>query len=171
TAEAWIYDIEGRPRWHRQASLSVPPASAQQCFPLTLPADLTPVYFVKLVLRRGPELISDNFYWAPLQNHDCTALEHLPRVALDVSAHVSSSHIATTVSNPTSAIALAVRLKAVDAATGNRILPAMAQDNYFSLLPGETRAITISFPQQSLASTSVHLDVEGWNVEPRTILI
>jgi Glycosyl hydrolase 2 galactose-binding domain-like/Exo-beta-D-glucosaminidase Ig-fold domain/Glycosyl hydrolases family 2/NedA-like, galactose-binding domain len=173
-AEAWIYDINGRERWHKQADLSIPPTSAQQCFSLDLPPTLTPVFFVKLALRRGSELIAENFYWAPTQNEDCTALDRLPQVRLTAFAHLSgsaNSELTATISNPTSAIALAIRLKIVDVATGERILPAMYQDNYFSLLPSETRRITITFPQHPPATASLELHLEGWNIEPRTVHI
>jgi hypothetical protein len=173
TAEAWIYDLNGHEQWHAHATISVPPASAADCFPLALPPALTPVYFVKLVLRSGSEPVSENFYWAPLQNGDCISLNQLPRVSLQASArrdHRDNS-IAARIANPTSSVAVAVRLKVVDSNTGERLLPAMYQDNYFSLLPGESRQIAINFPQHSLTAQPSQLHLEGWNIDPRTIVI
>ncbi|HTV05137.1 MAG TPA: discoidin domain-containing protein [Acidobacteriaceae bacterium] len=173
-AEAWIYDLDGRLRWHRQTDVSAQQTAAQECFRLDLPADMTPVYFVKLALHRGSQLISDNFYWAPLRNQDCTSLNHLPSISLGASAHHSDgpeNEVMAAISNLTTAVALAVRLKVVDAATGERVLPAMYQDNYVSLLPSETRQIKIRFPQHSLANKTPQLRLEGWNIEPRIIHI
>lgn len=171
-AEAWIYDLGGRERWHSQASLSAPPTSAQQVLALDIPPDLTPVYFVKLALRRGSVLVSDNFYWAPLRNHDCTSLNGLPQASLQASAHLSPgghTQMSVAVSNVTSTIALAVRLMVADAGTGERILPVMYDDNYFSLLPGESRHLKISFPRHTLADISAQLHLEGWNIKPSSI--
>jgi Glycosyl hydrolase 2 galactose-binding domain-like/Exo-beta-D-glucosaminidase Ig-fold domain/NedA-like, galactose-binding domain/Glycosyl hydrolases family 2 len=167
-ADAWIYDLDGRTRWHKQADLGLPSTSAQPCFSLDLPGDLSQVFFVKLKLSRGKTLLSENFYWAPAQNGDCSALNSMPSVNLNTSARLTSQQITpgitTTISNPTHAISLAVRLKAVNGETGERILPAMYEDNYFSLLPGESRRIRITFPHQSLSGKTPHLIVEGWNI-------
>jgi exo-1,4-beta-D-glucosaminidase len=39
------------------------------------------------------------------------------------------------------------------------------QDNYFSLLPGEKREITATYPELPRYSKPV-VQVEGWNVAP-----
>jgi len=53
-----------------------------------------------------------------------------------------------------------------DAETGQRILPVYYEDNYFSLLPGESRRIHLECGP--VAHPEVTLD--GWNVKPATIL-
>ena len=173
-AGAWIYDLNSHVRWHREVTLNADPASAQECFPLNLPADLTAVYFVKLTLRMERSTISENFYWAPRQNEDCTSLNRLRRVCVRAVARRASgseNQIVVSVSNPDSAIALAIRLKVVDALTGQRILPIMYDNNYFSLLPSEARQIAIDFPQPSINHKSYQLTLEGWNVGPGTVPI
>ncbi len=173
-AAAWIYDLNGHLRWHKQTTLSTGPANAHTCFPLDLPAGLTKVFFVKLALSKGDSTIAENFYWTPLQNQDCTSLNHLPKVHLRAVAHRASeseNQIVVSISNPSTAIALAIRLKALHADTGVRILPIMYDDNYFSLLPSEARQITIGFPHPSTNDKSNQLELEGWNVGPRTIPI
>ena len=174
SAAAWIYDLNGHMRWHKEITLDAHPASAQECFPLDPPVDLTAAYFVKLTLSKERAKLSDNFYWAPLQNQDCTSLNRLPRVRLRAVARRASeseNQIVVSLSNPDSAIALAVRLKVVDARTGLRVLPIMYDDNYFSLLPSEARQITIGFPQPLKNEKSYQLALEGCNVGPSTIHI
>src|SRR5262249_46385651 len=46
---------------------------------------------------------------------------------------------------------------------GDEILPVLWEDNYFSLLPGESRVVVARYPAQELSAHS-KLEVEGWNV-------
>ena len=61
--------------------------------------------------------------------------------------------------------ALANKLTIVDSA-GQRVLPVYYSDNYVSLLPGETRELTLTLPAHASArsdSTAVTLRLRGWN--------
>jgi len=40
------------------------------------------------------------------------------------------------------------------------------EDNYFSLLRGETKQVTIEFGAKDLSGNQVSVQVEGWNVTP-----
>jgi exo-1,4-beta-D-glucosaminidase len=67
-----------------------------------------------------------------------------------------------TVTNPSSALAFAIRLKTNDPA-GEEILPVLWQDNYFSLLPGESRTVQAIY---SGTGDQEKVEWSGWNVEP-----
>jgi hypothetical protein len=69
-----------------------------------------------------------------------------------------------TVANTGRALAFQVRLKLVDPATGDEILPAFWDDNYFALLPGERREIGVAYPRAAGASPRVTAD--AWNTAP-----
>jgi exo-1,4-beta-D-glucosaminidase len=114
--------------------------------------------------------------WTPTKDFaDYTALNSLPHVDLDASARSTKNgddgSTTVTLRNPSSTLAFAIRLK-VDQSASNRvsregqsdseILPVLWQDNYFSLLPGETRQVTATYHTKSNAPISV--EVEGWNV-------
>jgi len=45
-----------------------------------------------------------------------------------------------------------------------RILPAFYEDNYFSLLPGEEKSVTIRCAEADACSREPELWVEGWNI-------
>jgi len=49
---------------------------------------------------------------------------------------------------------------------GEDAVPVFWSDNYFSLLPGEKKSVTVRFDSSSLAGTSPELVVDGWNLEP-----
>jgi hypothetical protein len=65
--------------------------------------------------------------------------------------------------------ALADKLTLVNAANGERILPAYLSDNYVSLLAGETREIDVEYPTS--AGKGTQFNVRGWNLAPFTIAI
>ena len=96
------------------------------------------------------------------------ALNTLPTVALEVQAsrHDSAGKclIGATVRNPTKSVALMAHLQLRKAHSGQRVLPVFYSDNYLSLLPGETKTLTIEAAIADLDSEAAVLAVDGWNV-------
>ena len=120
--------------------------------------------------------------WTPTKDFaDYTALNRLAKVNLDITAqykrNADEGSATVTVHNPSSTLAFAVRLK-IDKESGHRvsresqtddeILPVLWEDNYFALLPGETREVTATFDasEQKLPPS---LEIEGWNVPSRVL--
>jgi exo-1,4-beta-D-glucosaminidase len=117
--------------------------------------------------------------WTPSKEFaDYTALNSLPKVNLEATTQTKNdgdkNSTTVTIHNPTSTLAFAVRLK-VDRSPSRRvsresmedseILPVLWQDNYFSLLPGETRQITATYSNDEKKDQgSPFVEVEGWNV-------
>ncbi len=120
--------------------------------------------------------------WSPTKTFaDYTALNTLPRIDLDVTAQnkKDGSEGATTVTvhNPTSTLALAVHLTVNKSSSGrvsregemdNEILPVLWQDNYFPLLPGETRQVTATYTIGAKSKATPSVEIEGWNVNRKT---
>ena len=82
-----------------------------------------------------------------------------------------------TVHNPTSTLALAVHLKVSkslsdrvsrEGEADNEILPVLWQDNYFALLPGETRQVTATYPLADKNKATPSVEIDGWNVNRKT---
>jgi exo-1,4-beta-D-glucosaminidase len=121
--------------------------------------------------------------WTPTKTFaDYTALNTLPEVDLAVTAQSArgpaGSSTTVTLHNPSSNPAFGIRLKVVRPPSGHvsryvlqddEVLPILWQDNYFSLLPGETRQITASYKSEDLGRTSPLVEVQGWNVKTRVI--
>ena len=183
-AEARIFTLHGREVLHRAVTLDIPATAAVTGFPLNPPSSLSGVFFVKLTLHRAAKLLSDNFYWSPTSGGDCTSLSAMPRAALHLSAQLrpgAPAAIHATVRNPGNAIAFAIRLQLQHGPRHERLLPAFYQDNYFSLLPGESRTVAIELPSHELPShglpshaatpTALRLAVDGWNIAPAHIPI
>ena len=66
-----------------------------------------------------------------------------------ISALPLSTYVVT-LTNTSSTVAFANRLRLVNAKTGKRILPAIMSDGYVTLLPGEQRQITLEVPTRQL---------------------
>lgn len=127
-----------------------------------------PVVITKLeLLGSDGRLLSENLYWLAREPAAYRALSAMPAAAVSVTARALADRneqvIEATLTNPGSQPALLVKLTLNDAA-GERVLPAYFSDNYVSLLPGETRTVTIRVPRS--ASAPANIGVRGWNVEP-----
>ena len=57
------------------------------------------------------------------------------------------------------------RIALIDAISGKRILPAFYDDNYISILPGESKTITIEYTGKEKTAVEVY----GWNVERKRV--
>ena len=131
---------------------------------------LTDVHFIRLSLKDNTgKLISENFYWRGNDRKDFTAVNKLPKTNLKVSSKLTKKNgqaeISATISNPSSSgtVAFAVHVQALRTKDKERILPAIMNDNYFSLMPGETKNITISFDEVLLSGGSYDLQVKAYN--------
>jgi len=72
------------------------------------------------------------------------------------------------VQNSSSHPALMVRLTAVREKSGDRILPAIYEDNYFTLLPDEERTIQIELNHADTRGERPRILVRGFNVGDAT---
>jgi hypothetical protein len=130
--------------------------------------DRAPVVLVKLELRGSDGgLVSENLYWLAREPAAYRAMSAMDDAAVSVTARrVADGEeqvIEATLANPGRQPALMVKLGVLDAA-GERVLPAYWSDNYVSLLPGETRVVTIRTPLSAAIPDSITL--RGWNIAP-----
>lgn len=47
-----------------------------------------------------------------------------------------------------------------------QLAPVLYSDNYFSLLRGEEKQVTLEFKAKNVSGEEVAVQVEGWNVNP-----
>jgi beta-mannosidase len=149
---------------------SVPASSTVDVSPLTVNSRITPLYFVKLdLLDNSANVLSTNFYWQNVAQDDFTGLQGLPIVALNVSAtsleQGGSTLLKVSVGNPTQTVALMAHLQLRRKASGKRVLPVFYSDNYVSLVPGESRTITIEAATKDLKGEAPLIVVDGYNID------
>lgn len=118
--------------------------------------------YLQLLDRHG-ELLSDNLYWYPNAEGNYTGLNKMKKANAKLSHKVLfPGKMEITISNPQGQpIAFFNRVAIVDPQTDERILPAFYSDNYFSVLPGESKTITVEYTPQ--ASVTPKVEVKGWN--------
>lgn len=147
TAKAQILNMDGSVAWSRDLALDIAEDQTITCFPLEVPEDVSEAYFVKLELADSlGRCISDNFYWKGLEEGNVKALRTLEKTRVELRARKSSAHIYTVALENKGAVpALMIRLKVLDSATGDLILPVRYSDNYFFLLPGQGKTVEVSF--------------------------
>ena len=128
---------------------ALPEDETVDCFPPEIPEDITDAYFIKLALTGADgRILSENFYWEGREKGNWQALRSLGRTKLRKNVeHVDGNTYKVTVKNTGRYPALMIRLKAVDGATGCLSLPVWYSDNYFFLMPGESREVTVTVPE------------------------
>jgi hypothetical protein len=72
------------------------------------------------------------------------------------------------VSNTGRSIAFFIHLQVKQGPGEQDVRPVIWQDNYFSLLPRESREVTATYALRDLSKTGA-LAVDGWNVSPTTV--
>jgi len=165
TARARIFDLGGHEVLNQKQTVD---AAANDITAIgTLAWPTNGAYLAKLELTdRDGRLLSENLYWHAVRDEQLQKLDSMLAVRLDGNLHILEDLTKHTVeidlSNSSSVPALAIRLVLREAKTGRRILPAYYEDNYFSLLPGESRRIRIEgLPY--LVKPEVELT--GWNIQ------
>ena len=100
---------------------------------------------------------------------DLKAIANLPEVKIQTDTKVSKTGskwmLTTTLNNNTKYPAFNIRLKVIGDKSGNRILPVVYDDNYFTLLPGEKRVIKMELKDEDTRGEKPMVVTEGFNVE------
>jgi exo-1,4-beta-D-glucosaminidase len=182
---AEVLDLGLTKKFSEEVTIDVAPDGVARVMMLPELTGLTTTYFLRLGLTDSAgKAVSSNFYWlstredeldwentkwyhTPVKSHaDLTALAALPETSLQVSKRFEDSEAegvaVVSLENVGQALAFQVRLKLVEPAGGEEILPVFWEDNYFALFPGEKREIRVAYPRESGASAP-EVEVEAWN--------
>ncbi len=168
-----LYDNKGNGRLLTQVFSDIGPNTAKRMFSIhreIAEAAKDSGVFVSLrLLNVNKQIISDNLYWIANAEGNYTGLQSMDKTDLVVNtAARDNGAITVTLSNPAGRpVAFFNRISLVDATTKKRILPSFFSDNYVSVLPGESKTVTINY--NAAANASVAVDVEGWNVEDKVV--
>ncbi len=186
-AEVRVLNLDSREVLAREIEVDLPANSSQPIFDDFPARGLSPVYFLSLRLTDGQgRLIARNFYWlsrkpdvldfehsqwfvTPNRSFaDFRALRRLPAVELKTTSFVSEAEgakmLVAQIENPSDKLAFFVELQVVNRQSGEPVLPILWEDNYISLLPGESRSIKAIFPVAGLRGGEPVLRVTGPNV-------
>jgi hypothetical protein len=147
-----------------ETPVDVPEDSTAVLAVLPVPEDVTPVYYVKLELADASGTpLSTNFYVQGKEEGNLQALNGLGKASVKAS-FTGKGPWKVILTNNGDVPALMLRLKLVSGASGEMVLPVIYSDNYFSLMPGETREIFIEAAPEDLRGKT-GLEVSGFNVD------
>jgi hypothetical protein len=171
TAHVFIYNLDGTLAYQHSDKVTAPSDTATSLGKVEFPTSLSSVHFIKLELYDDTgKLLSDNFYWHAQPEHqdDLTDLNKLPTVNLEAQVQRrdadDKSLVTVTLHNPSKNLALMSHLQLRRSRTGDRVLPVYYSDNYISLVPNETKTITIEADQKALKGEDALIAVDGWNI-------
>ena len=189
TAKVLNFDMSEK--YSRTATVNVSDDGKVRTFTIDWPEGLSQSHFLSLKLHdsAGQE-ISSNFYWlstvpdiegtkgyrtdrtfyvSPKSVADHTDLMKLPRVQLemfyDITEREKESIASVRIKNPSQHLAFQIHLSVTRDEDGGEVTPTYWEDNYFSLLPGESKEVQARFDPRDLEGARAVVKVNGWNVE------
>lgn len=168
TAHAQILNIDGSLRWEKSATLDSREDSTATPIQLDYPAGLSKTHFIRLTLSQNGKVVSSNFYLRGLTENDYTGIRDLPSVNVDLKSHIQRRgaqwFLTADLRNTSKSPALLVRVKVVRERTGDLIVPALYDDNYIALMPGERRTIHIQLEDADTRGERPRLVLYGFNL-------
>ena len=188
TAEIKVLDLHSKVVLATSRTVAVAIDAPVKVLDLPALAGLAPVYFLDLRLKAADGTpLASSFYWLSTKKDvldpaasewfvtpnkafaDFTALGKLPAaevaVAQSVEAAGEQMRVRLTLTNRSDVIAFFIELKLVGEQSGKTILPVLWDDNYLSLLPGESRTLTAAVASAALAGERPVARLSGWNVK------
>ncbi|MBQ0005952.1 MAG: hypothetical protein KBS57_00915, partial [Alistipes sp.] len=107
------------------------------------------IYYLKLTLSKGNEIIAENFYWEGSRTGVWSAIPKVDDKNLKTSFTTGAGYLTATVTNESDVVLPMIRVN-LNSRKGKKgeftqVLPAFFEDNYFALLPGESRTIKIEY--------------------------
>jgi exo-1,4-beta-D-glucosaminidase len=184
-----LFDIKSCERFSKVLNILAPPDSST--FVMKLPEDcvLGSTYFLDLRLAEsGGEAIGSNFYWlsdkkdvldydakvgdfgfyTPSKEFaDFTSLANLPFPRIDATeSYIEDSEdriYTVSLVNDNQEIAFFLVLDLVEKNKRETLTPVFWSDNYFSLMPFESRTITGKVKKSQLSQGQYEVRIQGWN--------
>ena len=179
-----VIDMAGATHMASQQFFEIGPTIAKNYLPIGRGVDRIRskegVFLSLRLVNTDRQIVSDNLYWLPDSTGAYSGLQHLAPAALSVDARSKPNHaavpngtqapsatrITVTLTNPAGGpVAFFNRISLIDPATKQRLLPVFYSDNYVSVLPGESKTITLDYTPKPGVTPQV--SVSGWNKEEK----
>lgn len=115
---------------------------------------------------------SSSIYTPALPYEDLSALNGLAKIHLKVLANTKDASerlVQVVLENPEKGLAFQIHLGIRRKGTESEILPVLWSDNYFELMPGESRQVSARYLSAEALKGDIELRVDGWNISPITV--
>ena len=168
-ARVQVLNMDATVAWEKEVSVDSREDTTEKCIKLEFPDGLSQVHFIKLTLEENGKAVSENFYHRSKVENNYQALKQLPKVSLRAQTQYDKGDdgewkAEVTVENRSDAPALMVRLNIVGDKDSKQFLPIFYSDNYFALLPGETKVVRVHWKDVDTRGNAPLLKVSGYNV-------
>lgn len=170
-----LFDKDGKERSLGQQFAEIGPATTRKIMAINRAvrdaANAEGVFLSLKIINLEKKVVSQNLYWLPDSSGKYTGLANMRKVQPEISAEeIQKGKIQVKISAPAGGpISFFNRLSLVDPATKKRILPVFYDDNYVSVLPGESRTVVLEYTPAN--SVRPMLALEGWNLPEQFINI
>ena len=165
TVKASAIGLDGNLLWSREMPYDLQEDKYLDAMTVEVPQQFDGVYFLRLTLTDGKgKQVSKNDYVQTTGGNDRTALHDLRQA--QVSATANGKRVTLTNTGQVPAVMLRLNLKGDD---GEQILPVIYSDNYFHLMPGESRTIDIEWKAEDARGTMPIIEISGMNMTKTTI--
>ncbi len=166
---AKYYDMDGNETLLNQEIAYIREADAKKIIPLQKQLDERlkdkgGFLYLQLLDRNGV-LLSDNFYWYPNAEGKYTGLNSIKNAEIKIGyKEVAPGKMEISIMNPEkNPVSFFNRISLINPETQKRILPVFFSDNYLSVVPGQTKTITVEYnPEHGIKP---QIDIQGWNTE------
>ena len=167
TVKASIIDLNGKTVWEQIQGYVSDEDMTLEMMQVEVPQEIAGVYFLRLTLidDKG-QVRSMNDYVNTTIENDRTSLHDMRQA--QVEAVVSGRSITLTNQSDVPAVMLRLNLKGND---GEQILPVIYSDNYFHLMPGESRTIDVEWKVEDARGCQPFIEISGTNVSKSTIVL
>ena len=170
TIKVNIFDLKGKPVRSDVLKENIE-ADGRRVISKVDTTALIGIVFIKthILDKQGKEL-ADNFTWINASDrYKYSEMSTLSQAQLKASYKAAGKTKAgeveyqMTIVNTGDVPAVMVRVKTMADKTNEQLLPVYYQDNYFSLMPGESKTISITFDEKYLKGSKPVFYIEGWN--------
>jgi mannosylglycoprotein endo-beta-mannosidase len=161
--EATVYDFNSKPVWSNSSSVNISADGVvKDAIQISFPKTITQIHFIKLkLLNESGKIVNDAFYWRTNDPYKGAwtmtgpavsgfkDINKLPKTNLNVSVEKQligrKPILKVMVRNSSEYLSFFTQLKVQDR-KGNSYPPTYFSDNFFSLLPGEVKYISVEVP-------------------------
>jgi exo-1,4-beta-D-glucosaminidase len=196
TMQIRVFDINSKEIFTDKWTGDIETNTSKFIYKLPEIKDLTSVWFLDLrIFDANNQEIDNSIYWlstkpdvldyeaakalewpfhTPSKEYaDFTALDKLPKIQLEYDYQyekgTETGKVTLKVTNPTNTIAFFTFFDLVDSETDLPILPVYWNDNYITLLPGESRTYDATYNLADSKAGKPVLKVNAWNVAQVTL--
>ena len=182
SVQALVYDINSKEVLNLNKLINIPAdGTVKDAIKIDFPSELSSVHFVKLNLKDAKgRLVSSSFYWRSNNQYKGAwtmtgpstggfqELNKLPGTTLDFTYTPKivkgNLVIRASIKNSSKNLAFFNQVK-LQTKQGLSVAPAYYTDNFFSLLGGESKDITIEVDKDDFKANDLQLVLDGWNID------